>query len=216
MFGANNNNYLNKESNKLRLIDNKGVVFTMESIKITKTHIEGLYVIEPTIHKDDRGYFFETYSYRDMVAAGLKAIFVQDNQTMSIKGVLRGLHIQRKYPQEKLIRVVEGTVFDVAVDMRRNSPTYGQWFGIELSKENKKQLYISKGFAHGYYVTSKFAELCYKVTDFWHPDDEIGIPWNDPTLAINWPIPKDTEPLIAEKDKHYDNISKLYLCGRIT
>ncbi|KJJ70735.1 MULTISPECIES: dTDP-4-dehydrorhamnose 3,5-epimerase [Clostridia] len=183
----------------------------MGCIKATQTPIEGLYVIEPTIHKDDLGYFIETYNLKDMAEAGLKATFVQDNQTMSIKGVLRGLHIQNKYPQEKLIRVIKGTVFDVAVDMRKNSLTYGQWFGIELSNENKKQFYISKGFAHGYYVTSDIAELCYKVTDFWHTNDEIGIPWNDPTLAISWPIPKGTQPIMAEKDKHYSNLGRLFL-----
>ncbi len=159
----------------------------MSQIKITKCPIEGLYVIEPTVHGDERGYFMETYNQRDMSENGLDMVFVQDNQSMSGKGVLRGLHFQKNYPQGKLVRVVRGKVFDVAVDLRKNSATYGKWFGIELSAENKKQFYISEGFAHGYLVLSEEAEFCYKVTDFYHPGDEGGILWNDPGIGILWP-----------------------------
>ena len=159
----------------------------MGQITVTKAPIEGLYVIEPTVHGDNRGYFMETYNQRDMQAAGLNMTFVQDNQSMSVKGVLRGLHFQKQFPQGKLVRVIEGRVFDVAVDLRANSPTYGKWFGVELSKENKKQFYISEGFAHGFLVLSDRAEFCYKVTDFYRPGDEGGLAWNDPSIGIDWP-----------------------------
>ena len=159
----------------------------MSQIKVTKAPIEGLYVIEPTVHGDSRGYFMETYNYNDMKEHGLDMVFVQDNQSKSSKGVLRGLHYQIKHPQGKLVRVIRGRVFDVAVDIRKNSPTYGKWFGVELSEENKKQFLISSGFAHGFLVLSDEAEFCYKCTDFYHPDDEGGIAWNDPTIGIVWP-----------------------------
>lgn len=159
----------------------------MGQIKVTKCPIEGLYIIEPAVHGDSRGYFMETYNQNDFIEAGLKMVFVQDNQSMSTKGVLRGLHFQKQYPQGKLVRVVRGTVFDVAVDLRANSNTYGQWYGVELSAENKKQFYISEGFAHGFLVLSDEAEFCYKVTDFYHPGDEGGLAWNDPEIGIEWP-----------------------------
>lgn len=159
----------------------------MGQIKVTKAPIEGLYVIEPTVHTDSRGYFMETYNQREMQEAGLTMHFVQDNQSRSTKGVLRGLHFQKQYPQGKLVWVIRGSVFDVAVDMRKGSKTYGQWYGMELTEENKKQFYISEGFAHGYLVLSDVAEFCYKVTDFWHPGDEGGIAWNDPDIGIDWP-----------------------------
>ena len=159
----------------------------MGQIKVTKCPIEGLYVIEPTVHGDDRGYFMETYSLRDMQEAGLNMTFVQDNQSMSRKGVLRGLHFQKQYPQGKLVRVIKGRVFDVAVDLREGSATYGQWFGVELTEENKKQFYVSEGFAHGFLVLSETAEFCYKVTDFYQPNDEGGLAWNDPAIGIAWP-----------------------------
>ncbi|MDO5388491.1 MAG: dTDP-4-dehydrorhamnose 3,5-epimerase, partial [Clostridia bacterium] len=141
----------------------------MGQIKVTKCDIEGLCVIEPAVHGDARGYFMETYNKRDMEEAGLNMEFVQDNQSSSVKGVLRGLHFQKEYPQGKLVRVVKGTVFDVAVDLRSQSKTYGKWFGVELSDENKKQFYIPEGFAHGFIVLSDIAEFCYKCTDFYHP-----------------------------------------------
>ena len=159
----------------------------MGQIKVTKCPIEGLYIIEPAVHGDARGYFMETYNQRDMQEAGLNMVFVQDNQSMSVKGVLRGLHFQKQYPQGKLVRVIKGRVFDVAVDLRKDSTTYGKWFGVELTEENKKQFYISEGFAHGFLVLSDTAEFCYKVTDFYHPGDEGGLAWNDPTIGIEWP-----------------------------
>ena len=159
----------------------------MGQIKVTKCHIKGLYIIEPAVHGDSRGYFMETYSQRDMAEAGLNMVFVQDNQSMSTKGVLRGLHFQKEFPQGKLVRVIRGSVFDVAVDLRSGSETYGQWFGVELTAENKKQFYISEGFAHGFLVLSDEAEFCYKVTDFYHPGDEGGLAWNDPEIGIEWP-----------------------------
>lgn len=159
----------------------------MGQIKVTKAPIEGLYVIEPSVHGDARGYFMETYNQKDMHEAGLDMVFVQDNQSMSTKGVLRGLHFQKHYPQGKLVRVIKGSVYDVAVDLREGSPTYGQYYGVELTEENKKQFYISEGFAHGFLVLSDVAEFCYKVTDFWHPGDESGLAWNDPEINIQWP-----------------------------
>ena len=159
----------------------------MSQIKVTKASIEGLYVIEPTVHGDSRGYFMETYSLRDMQEAGLTMTFVQDNQSMSVKGVLRGLHFQKEHPQGKLVRVIKGRVFDVAVDLRVGSETYGKWYGVELTEENKKQFYISPGFAHGFLVLSDTAEFCYKCTDFYHPGDEGGLAWNDPKIGIVWP-----------------------------
>ena len=159
----------------------------MAQIKVTKCPIEGLYVIEPAVHGDARGYFMETYSQKDMAEFGLNMVFVQDNQSMSVKGVLRGLHFQKQYPQGKLVRVIKGNVFDVAVDLRAGSKTYGQWFGVELTEENKKQFYISEGFAHGFLVLSDVAEFCYKVTDFYRPGDEGGLAWNDPEINIQWP-----------------------------
>lgn len=159
----------------------------MGQIKVTSCPIDGLYVIEPTVHGDARGYFMETYNQKDMEEAGLTMKFVQDNQSCSTKGVLRGLHFQKEFPQGKLVRVVKGKVFDVAVDLRSNSKTYGQWFGVELSEENKKQFYISEGFAHGFLVLSDVAEFCYKCTDFYHPGDEGGLAWNDPSIDIVWP-----------------------------
>ena len=159
----------------------------MAQIKVTKCPIEGLYVIEPAVHGDARGYFMETYNQKDMAEFGLNMVFVQDNQRMSVKGVLRGLHFQKQYPQGKLVRVIKGNVFDVAVDLRAGSKTYGQWFGVELTEENKKQFYISEGFAHGFLVLSDMAEFCYKVTDFYHPGDEGGLAWNEPEINITWP-----------------------------
>lgn len=160
----------------------------MGQIKVTPAPIEGLYIIEPSVHGDSRGYFMETYNKRDMAEAGLNMNFVQDNQSMSTKGVLRGLHFQKQYPQGKLVRVIKGRVFDVAVDLRKNSATFGKWYGVELTEENKKQFYISEGFAHGFLVLSDVAEFCYKVTDFYHPGDEGGLAWNDPSIGIDWGV----------------------------
>ena len=149
--------------------------------------IEGLCIITPAVHGDHRGYFMETYSRRDMAEAGIDVEFVQDNQSCSTKGVLRGLHFQKQFPQTKLVRVIKGRVFDVAVDLRKDSKTYGKWYGVELTGENKKQFFIPKGFAHGFLVLSDIAEFCYKCDDFWHPNDEGGLAWNDPAIGIEWP-----------------------------
>ena len=149
--------------------------------------IEGLCVITPAVHGDNRGYFMETYSQRDMEEAGLNIPFVQDNQSMSTKGVLRGLHFQKNFPQTKLVRAIKGSVFDVAVDLRANSATYGKWYGVLLTEENKKQFLIPKGFAHGFLVLTDTAEFCYKCDDFYHANDEGGLAWNDPEIGIEWP-----------------------------
>lgn len=175
----------------------------MGKIKVTPCDIKGLYVIEPTVFKDERGYFMETYNQNDFHEAGLDMVFVQDNQSMSVKGVLRGLHYQKQYPQGKLVRAVRGTVFDVAVDLRTGSETYGKWFGVVLSAENKKQFYIPEGFAHGFLVLSDEAEFAYKCTDFYHPDDEGGMAWNDPEIGVEWPIEEGMELIISEKDQKW-------------
>ena len=161
----------------------------MGQIKVEKNvgGIEGLCVITPAVHGDSRGYFMETYSQRDMEEAGINITFVQDNQSMSTKGVLRGLHFQRTFPQTKLVRAIKGSVFDVAVDLRAGSKTYGRWYGVELTAENKKQFLIPKGFAHGFLVLSDTAEFCYKCDDFYHANDEGGLAWNDPEIGIEWP-----------------------------
>ena len=161
----------------------------MGQIKVEKNvgGIEGLCVIMPAVHGDNRGYFMETYSQRDMAEAGLDIPFVQDNQSMSTKGVLRGLHFQKQFPQTKLVRAIKGSVFDVAVDLRSGSATYGKWYGVELTEENKKQFLIPKGFAHGFLVLTDTAEFCYKCDDFYHANDEGGRAWNDPEIGIEWP-----------------------------
>lgn len=161
----------------------------MGQIKVEKNvgGIEGLCVIEPAVHGDVRGYFMETYSQRDMEEAGIYIDFVQDNQSMSTKGVLRGLHFQKQYPQTKLVRATKGSVFDVAVDLRVDSATFGKWYGVLLTEENKKQFLIPKGFAHGFLVLTDTAEFCYKCDDFYHANDEGGLAWNDPQIGIVWP-----------------------------
>ena len=160
--------------------------------------IEGLAVITPNVHRDERGYFVETWNSREMKEAGLDVDFVQDNQSMSQKGVLRGLHFQKNFPQCKLVRAVRGEVFDVAVDLRKNSKTYGKWYGVILSDQNMKQFLIPEGFAHGFLVLTDVAEFCYKVNDFWHPNDEGGMAWNDPEIGIEWPRVKGSYPGSAD------------------
>ena len=197
----------------------------MGKIQVTKCSIEGLYIIEPAVYGDERGYFSETYNQKDMAQAGLDMVFVQDNQSSSAKGVLRGLHYQINYPQGKLVRVIRGRVFDVAVDLRKDSPTFGQWHGLELSAENHKQFYISEGFAHGFLVLSdEGAEFCYKCTDFYHPGDEGGLAWNDPDIGIEWPgvlgeytgsadakgyhLQDGTELILSEKDQKWKRLKE--------
>ncbi|UTC61595.1 dTDP-4-dehydrorhamnose 3,5-epimerase [Treponema sp. OMZ 787] len=171
-------------------------------ITITKCPIEGLYEIQPKIFSDNRGYFFESWSKRDFESAGIKYDFVQDNQSKSYKGVLRGLHFQKEHPQGKLVRVLSGEVFDVAVDIRKESPTYGKWYGVLLSAEKQNQFFISPGFAHGFLVLSDEAVFAYKCTDFYHPEDEGGIMWNDPAIGIDWPS-LDVPYIFSEKDTKY-------------
>ena len=175
----------------------------MGQFQFTKTGIEGLVVVEPKVFGDNRGYFMETYNYNDFKAAGLDMVFVQDNQSKSKKGVLRGLHFQKKNPQGKLVRVVSGEVYDVAVDLRKGSDTYGKWYGVLLSAENKKQFYVPEGFAHGFVVMSETAEFVYKCTRFYDPSDEGGLMWNDPEIGIDWPVPENPELLLSEKDQHH-------------
>lgn len=187
--------------------------------------IEGLCVITPAVHGDNRGYFMETYSQRDMEENGIFVNFVQDNQSMSVKGVLRGLHFQKNYPQTKLVRAIRGSVFDVAVDLRPDSETYGKWYGVLLTEENKKQFLVPRGFAHGFLVLSEVAEFCYKCDDFYHPGDEGGLAWNDPAIGIDWPdmvgsyagtasgegyTLTDGTPLrLSEKDQKWEGLNAL-------
>lgn len=172
--------------------------------KFNKTDIEGVYIIESQVFGDNRGYFLETYNKKDFDDAGLKYDFVQDNQSKSRKGVLRGLHFQKNHPQAKLVRVLEGEVFDVAVDLRKDSKTYGKWVGVILSAENKKQFMIPRGFAHGFVVLSDEATFAYKCDDFYHPEDEGGIMWNDPEVNIKWPF--EGEVILSEKDKKHPSL----------
>ena len=175
--------------------------------------ISGLLEIKPYIHGDKRGYFFESYSERDFKAAGLSHTFIQDNQSSSSKGVLRGLHYQKKHPQTKLVRVIEGEVFDVALDMRQDSSTKGKWFGITLSGKKNNQFFIPSGFAHGFLVLSETAILSYKCTDFYYPEDEAGILWNDPSIGIKWPD-IDTAYILSDKDRNWPSWESVDLANR--
>lgn len=173
----------------------------MGVFKFISTGISDLTIVEPKVFGDHRGYFLETYNFEDFKQAGMNKKFVQDNQSKSRKGVLRGLHFQKNYPQGKLVRVLSGEVFDVAVDLRPESPTFKQWLGVVLSGENKQQLYVPERFAHGFLVLSDEAEFVYKCTDFYHPEDEGGVIWNDPEIGVEWPIGGIDELLLSEKDK---------------
>lgn len=174
--------------------------------------IEGLYLIQPTVFGDNRGYFMETYNYNEFKELGLDMVFVQDNQSKSTKGVLRGMHYQKEHTQGKLVRVISGKVYDVVVDIRKDSKTYGQWYGATLSAEEKNMMYVPEGFAHGFYVLSDTAEFLYKCTDFYDPSSEAGIMWNDPMIRIDWPIPEGETPIISEKDTKHPNFSSaIYL-----
>ena len=181
----------------------------MGKINVEKTPIEGLYVITPTVFGDNRGYFMETYNIADFKEAGIDCVFVQDDQSASKKGVIRGLHFQINYPQDKLVRVIRGEVFDVAVDMRKGSKTYGQWYGVRLSEENKKMFFIPKNFAHGFLVLSDHADFTYKCTELYHPNDEGGIIYNDPDIGINWPVDEGMELIFSEKDKKWPTLKEL-------
>ncbi len=185
----------------------------MGKFNFIKTPIEGLYIIEPKDFQDDRGYFMETYNYRDFEKAGLDMIFVQDNQSMSKQGVLRGLHLQGNHPQGKLVRVTKGEVFDVAVDLRRNSETFGKWYGCILSQENKRQLYIPEGFAHGFLVLSYEAEFVYKCSDYFYPKEECGIIWNDSDINVLWPLQKIDKVILSEKDRNLNTFREYISFG---
>ena len=180
----------------------------MSKFDFYKTSIEGVYIIEPTKFGDNRGYFMETYNKKDFIEAGLNVDFVQDNESKSSKGVLRGLHFQTKHSQGKLVKVTKGEVFDVAVDLRDGSPTYGQWEGIILSEDNKKQFYIPEGFAHGFLVLSEEAIFNYKCTDFYYPEYEGGILWNDEEIGIEWPLDLVKEVILSDKDKKHKKLSE--------
>ena len=198
----------------------------MGKFTFTETEIPGVVVIQPEVFGDDRGYFMETYKKGDFAAAGIDREFVQDNQSRSSRGVLRGLHFQKQHTQGKLVRVTLGEVYDVAVDCRPHSATFGKWVGVTLSAENKKMFYIPEGFAHGFLVLSDVAEFCYKCTDFYHPGDEGGMAWNDPEIGIEWPevtgeykgtasaegyCLKDGTPLnLSEKDQKWDGFKDTF------
>lgn len=181
----------------------------VEKFRFIPMDIEGLYIIEPAVYSDSRGYFMETHNYNDFKEAGLDMVFVQDNQSKSGMGVLRGLHFQREHPQGKLVRVISGEVFDVAVDIRNGSSTCGKWCGVYLSAENKKQFYIPEGFAHGFLTLSHEAEFIYKCTDFYYPKYEGGIIWDDPEIDIKWPVDKVDEIIVSEKDKKWGRLSSI-------
>ena len=171
-----------------------------------KTEIDGVYIIEPKVFGDNRGYFMETYQQKEFERVGLKFTFIQDNESKSKKGVLRGFHFQKKYPQTKLVRVLDGEVFDVVVDLRKSSSTYGKYVGVILSGENKKMFLIPKGFAHGFLVLSETATFDYKVDEFYHPEDEGGFKWDDPDIDVEWPL--NIEPLLSEKDSKLPSFKK--------
>ena len=181
----------------------------MGQITVETCEIEGLKVILPAVHGDERGYFMETYNYNDFKEAGIEEVFVQDNQSSSTRGVLRGMHFQKNYPQGKLVRVIAGEVYDVAVDLREDSETFGKWFGLVLSAENRKMFYIPKGFAHGFLVLSDIAEFAYKCTDFYHAGDDGGLRYNDPALGIVWSdkvAPEDYN--VNERDRNWQSFEE--------
>lgn len=177
-------------------------------MKLTLTPIKDLVIIDPKVFEDSRGYFYESYNKNTFHELGLDYDFVQDNQSFSTKGVLRGLHFQKQFPQAKLVRVLEGEVFDVAVDLRKDSETYGKWFGVRLSAENKKMFMIPRGFAHGFLVLSETATFAYKCDDFYHPNDEGGIMYNDPDIGVEWPE-IDCEYILSEKDRKHPKFKEI-------
>ena len=179
----------------------------MGKLTVETCEIEGVKIITPEVHEDARGYFMETYQQKDFAEIGIDVDFVQDNQSASKKGVLRGLHFQKQYAQDKLVRVISGAVFDVAVDLRKDSKTFGKWIGVELSAENKKQFFVPKGFAHGFLVLSDHAEFVYKCSDFYHPGDEGGIMYNDPEIGVKWPITDDMQITLSDRDTKWGGLS---------
>ena len=184
----------------------------MAKCTFIKTELPDLLIIEPTVYGDQRGFFIETYNYKEFVKAGLDINFIQDNHSKSMKGVLRGLHFQKEHPQYKLVRVIKGAVYDVAVDLRIGSPTFGKYFGITLSAENKKQFFIPRGFAHGFLTLEHNTEFLYKVSDYWYPDDEDGIMWNDIDININWPLEEYnislSEISLSDRDKKWGTLKE--------
>lgn len=193
----------------------QGDTITSGNFTFTDTSIEGVKVVDVNVYGDTRGYFMETYKQSDFVAGGIGCVFVQDNQSSSVRGVLRGLHFQIEHPQSKLVRVVSGKVFDVAVDLRKDSATYGKWEGVVLSAENKRQFFIPRGFAHGFLVLSDSAEFCYKCDDVYHPGDEGGLMWNDPKIGIEWPaldgddLFDESQLVLSDKDRRHPPLSAL-------
>ena len=175
-------------------------------MEVLTTSLEGVLIIEPRIFEDKRGFFMETYNQKRYSVSGIDRTFVQDNLSHSVRGTLRGLHYQLNHPQAKLIQVITGTIFDVVVDIRRGSPTFGQWIGLHLSDENRRQLFVPEGFAHGFCVLSKTADVIYKCTDFYAPDDEGGILWSDPGLDIDWPV---KHPILSTKDSQYPRLDEV-------
>ena len=173
----------------------------MEKFKFIPTAIADVLIVEPSVFGDERGYFLESYNQKDFAAAGITTVFVQDNQSSSKRGVLRGMHFQKRFPQAKLVRVLSGEVFDVAVDIRPQSPSFGAWVGVTLSAQNRRQLYIPRGLAHGFLVLSEQAEFFYKCDEFYHPEDEGGLRWDDPSVGIKWPLPAGTAPILSPKDR---------------
>ncbi len=180
----------------------------MGKLTVETCEIEGLKIITPQVFGDARGYFMESYNYNDFKAAGIDQVFVQDNQSSSEKGVLRGMHFQIEHPQDKLVRVIRGEVFDAVIDLREGSKTFGKWFGVLLSAENKKQLFVPKNFAHGFLVLSDIAEFAYKCTDFYHPGDEGGLRYNDPEIGIEWPKVEGAELNIIERDLNWKGLAE--------
>lgn len=186
---------------------------TSGNFTFTPTSIAGVIVVDSKLYGDERGYFMETYKQSDFAAGGITCDFVQDNQSSSMRGVLRGLHFQVNHPQAKLVRVVQGEVYDVAVDLRPDSPTYGKWEGVTLSAESRRQFFIPRGFAHGFYVLSDFAIFAYKCDDVYHANDEGGIRWDDPAIGIDWPLSEDAPLILSEKDQHHPSLSQLTIAG---
>lgn len=181
----------------------------MSNFKFIKTPISDLYIIEPPKYGDSRGYFMETYNEKEFHEAGLTMRFVQSNESRSCQGVLRGLHFQKKYPQGKLVRCTKGEVYDVAVDLRPDSKTYAQWYGVHLSEDNKREFYVPEGFAHGFYVLSAYAEFGYQVTNLYHPEDEGALLWNDPDIQIKWPLIEGVPVLLSEKDQKNPTLKEM-------